>query len=130
MKAVVGHDRHDDALAGQAAALAQVQRGEGEQLVAVDHRAGAIDGEHAVAVAVEGEAEVVAALADGLRERAEVGRADAGVDVAPVGLDRHRGHLRAQAAEGLGGDVHGRAVGAVQHDVAPGEVEVREPALE
>src|ERR1700759_174564 len=83
--------------------LAQVQRGEGEPLVAVDRRARAVHREHAVAVAVEREAEVVAAVADGLNKRPEVGRPDAGVDVAPVGLDGEGGDLRAQAPEGLGG---------------------------
>ena len=63
VEAVVGHHRHGDAVAGQAVGLAQVQRGERDQLVAVDDGAGAVDRQHAVAVAVEREADVVAALA-------------------------------------------------------------------
>ena len=46
------------------------------QLVAVDDRAGAVDRQHAVAVAVEREADVVAALDDRRGERVDVGRAD------------------------------------------------------
>ena len=61
VEAVVGHHRDGDAAARQPALAAQVQRGERDQLVAVDDGAGAVDGEHAVAVAVEGEAGVVAA---------------------------------------------------------------------
>ena len=76
-----------------------VQRGEREQLVAVDDRAGAVDGEHAVAVAVEREADVVAV--EPLGERLDVGRADAVVDVAPVGLVGDDGHVGAEAAEDL-----------------------------
>ena len=57
VEAVVRHHRDGDAVAGQAPGVAQVQRGERDQLVAVDDRARAVDGEHAVAVAVEGEAE-------------------------------------------------------------------------
>src|SRR3954451_15075466 len=117
VEAVVRHHRHGDPIARETAGAAQVQRGEGDELVAVDDGAGAVDGEDAVAVAVEGEPDVVAALADGLDERAEVRGAHAGVDVAPVGLDGHRRHRRAEAAEGLGRDVRGRAVGAVQDDV-------------
>ena len=41
--------------------VAQVEGGERHQLVAVHDRALAVHGEHAVAVAVEGEADVVAA---------------------------------------------------------------------
>ena len=60
---------------------AEVEREDGEDLVAVDDVAFAVDGEHAVAVAVEGDAEVEAAVGhDALQER-EVGRAAADVDV-------------------------------------------------
>ena len=65
--------------------VAQVQRRERQQLVAVDDRAAAVDREHAVAVAVEGEAERVPAREHPLGERLDVRRAAAGVDVAPVG---------------------------------------------
>ena len=46
---------------------AEVEREHGDDLVAVDRLAALVDGEHAVAVAVEGDAEVVGAVADDLR---------------------------------------------------------------
>ena len=106
VEAVVGHHRHGDAVAGQPPGVAQVQGGQRDQLVAVDDGAVAVDGQHAVAVAVEGEAEVVAARDDRLGERVDVGRAAAVVDVAPVGLvgDRRspsrRGGGRSRARRG------------------------------
>ena len=62
VEAVVGHHGHGHAVAGQAAGVAQVERRQRHQLVAVHDRAGAVDRQHAVAVAVEGEADVVAAV--------------------------------------------------------------------
>ena len=102
--------------------------GEREQLVAVDDRAVAVDREHAVAVAVEGEAGVVAALAHRLGQHADVRRAAAVVDVAPVGLGVQQRHARAEAAEDLRRDHEGRAVGAVEDDVESREVEVARSA--
>ena len=52
---------------GSSPGRAQVQGGEGDELVAVDHDAVAVDREHAVAVAVEREADGVAAVDDRLR---------------------------------------------------------------
>ncbi len=56
VEAVVGHHRDGHAVAAQAPAGAQVQRRERHQLVAVDDLAATVDRQHAVAVAVEGEA--------------------------------------------------------------------------
>ena len=70
VEAVVGHHGHRDPAAGEAAGALEVQRRERHQLVAVDDLAGAVDGEHAVAVAVEGEADRVTAGAHPLGERA------------------------------------------------------------
>ena len=64
------------------------QRDRGDDLVAVDHAAVAADRQHAVAVAVEREADVVAARADALDDQLGVRRAAAGVDVDAVGLAR------------------------------------------
>jgi hypothetical protein len=61
VEAEVRHHRDRHAVSGQAATLAQVERGERDELVAVDHDAVAVDREDAVAVAVEREADVVAA---------------------------------------------------------------------
>ena len=110
--------------------LAQVQRRERDQLVAVDHGAGAIDREHAVAVAVEGQAERMPARAHLLAERGDMGRATALVDVAPVGACRHDGDVCAKAAEDLRGNLVGGAVGAVEQDVKPVETQLGEARLQ
>ena len=60
---------------------AQVEREDREDLVAVDRVSLAVDREHAVAVAVEGDPEVEAAVVDDALQEREVGRAAADVDV-------------------------------------------------
>ena len=60
----------------------------GDDLVAVERLARLVDGEDAVAVAVERDAEVVVATTDDLRQERQVGRAAAGVDVGAVGRIR------------------------------------------
>ena len=55
------------AVAGQLPAVGQVQREQGEQHVAVDHRAPVVHGDQPVGVAVEGEAEVGPAFDDRAR---------------------------------------------------------------
>ena len=96
-----------------------MDRGERDQLVAVDDDAVAVDGEHAVAVAVEREAGVVAALAHGLGERVDVRGAAAVVDVAPVGLGGEHLDVGAEAPEQRGRDLVGGAVGAVEQQPRP-----------
>ena len=64
------------------------------------------------------------------RERLDVGRAAAVVDVAAVGLDRHRLHVGAEPAEDLGRDAVGGAVGAVEQHARAAQVEVLEAQLE
>jgi hypothetical protein len=130
VEAVVGHDGHRDAAAGELPGPTQVQGGERDELVAVDDRPGAIDRQHAITVAVQREAERVAAVDDRPRERIDVGRAAALVDVAPVGSVVEGGHRGAEAAEDLGRDAIGRAVGAVQGDVEAGEVQVGEALVQ
>ena len=115
---------------GSLPVLAQVQGGEGDELVAVDDGPGAVDRQHAVAVAVQREADRVAAVDDRLRQRVDVGRAAALVDVASVGGVVEGGHGGAEAAEDLGGDAVGGTVGAVQGDVEAGEVEVGEALVQ
>ena len=66
VEAVVGHHRDRDAAAGQPVAGVQVERGQRDQLVAVDDLAVAVDRQHAVAVAVERERQLVAARAPAL----------------------------------------------------------------
>ena len=61
-----------------------------------------VDREHAVAVAVERDPEVEAAVAHGLLEQREVGRAAADVDVRAVGLVADRVHLGAERSNACG----------------------------
>ena len=68
------------------AGLGHAEGEDREDLVAVDVLALVVDGQAAVGVAVEGEADVGAVLDHGRLERREVGRAAAVVDVEPVGL--------------------------------------------
>ena len=72
-----------------------------------------VDGEQAVGVAVEGEPEVVAARAHAARERVQVRRADAVVDVDAVGLGGRDLVLDAELREDERRDGRGGAVGAV-----------------
>ena len=107
-----------------------MEGGEGDQLVAVHHGACAVHREHAVAVAVEREAHVVAAGRHGLYELLDMGRAAALVDVAAVGLGGHRLHIRAQAAEDLRRHAVGGPMGAVEQHAQPRQVERLEARLE
>ena len=113
-----------------AAGGAQVRGGEGDQLVTVDDRAVAVDREHAVAVAVEREADVMAARADVRLQGVEMGGPDAVVDVAPVGLRGDDVDGRPESPERLRRRLVGRAVGAVQRHPAPREVQPGEALLE
>ena len=61
--------------------------------------AGGVDGEHAVAVAVEGQAEVEAVAGHDLLQRADVRAAAAGVDVGAVGLGEEHGDVGARLRE-------------------------------
>ena len=64
---------------------------------------------------------VRAVLDDGALERLEVGGAAAVVDVEAVRLGADRDHLGARVGEGLGPDLAGRAVRAVEDDLEAGE---------
>ncbi len=119
---VVGHQRADhrpaQAAAGLPAAGQHVQ-----QVVAVDRVALVVGHQHAVAVAVEGDAQLRAMLAHVAGEVVDVHRADPGVDVESVWRGADRDHLRAQLAEQQRRNVVGRAVRAVQHHLQPAQVE-------
>ncbi len=130
VEAVVGHHRDRDPVAGQAAGAAQVEGRQRQELVAVHHDALAVHGQQPVTVAVEGEPHVEAALGDPGRQLIHVGGAAAVVDVAPVGLGAHGLRLGPQAAEDLRSHAVGGAVGAVQQDLQPTQVEAAEAQLE
>ena len=81
-----------------------------------------VDREHAVAVSVEGDAEVVAAVDDDALEQREIGRSAADVDVLAVGVGADRKDLGAEPLERLRRDAGVGAVRAVDGDAQAGEV--------
>ena len=116
VEAEVRHRRHGDQVD------AESEREDRDDLVAVDRRAVLVDREHAVAVAVEGDAEVVRAVAHNLLQRSEVRGAAADVDVGAVGRVGDRGHLGAESLEHARRDRRVGAVGAVDGDAQAREV--------
>ncbi len=100
-----------------------MQRRERDELVAVDHLAVAVDGQDAVAVAVEREAQLVVAGAERRLQALQMRRAAAVVDVASVRLVGEDLDLGAEPAEDLRSGLERRAVGGVEQDTAAGEVE-------
>src|SRR3954462_4720783 len=116
MEAEVRHRRDGDALD------AQVEPEPREDLVAVDRLSALVDREHPVAVAVEGDAEIEAAGANGVRQQGEVGRAAADVDVRPIRLVADRDDLGAELLERLRREACVGAVRAVDPDAEAAEV--------
>ena len=110
VEAEVGHHGDNDRVD------LKVEREDREDLVAVDDPAVAVHGEHAVAVSVEGHAEIRAGRDDLPLQEAEVGGAAADVDVRPVRLVRKRQDLGAKPLERGRGDPRVRAVRAVDGD--------------
>ena len=95
-----------------------MEREHGDDLVTVHLLAALVDREHAVAVAVEGDAEVAAARRARPAQQREVGGAAAVVDVRGRRARADRVHVGAEPLERGGRDRRVRAVGAVQHDAA------------
>ncbi|MNV05499.1 hypothetical protein D3C71_958400 [compost metagenome] len=118
----VGHQRAHHRAAQAAVALPR-RRQHIQQVVAVDRVALVVGHQHAVAVAVEGDAQVRTHLTHLGGEIVDVHRTHAVVDVDPVGLGTDGDHLRAQLAEQQRGDVVGGTVRAVQHDLQAAQVE-------
>src|SRR6476661_1802305 len=118
----VGHHRDGDLVD------LLVEREDRDDLVAVDRLAVLVDREHAVAVTVERDAEVVASFDDGARQEAEIGRTAAHVDVRPVGRVADRVNLGSALLEGLRSESGVGAVRAVDDDAQA--VQVRTEALE
>ena len=92
--------------------------------VAVHHVAVLVHEDDPIRVAVQGDTEIGAVLLDRLAHHLGVQRAALGVDVGAVGLDPDRDHLGAQFLEDCRGHLVGRPVGAVQHDLQAGEIEI------
>jgi hypothetical protein len=83
-----------------------------------------VDHDQPVGVAVERDADVGAFLDHLGLDRLERGRADAIVDVEPVGADADRDDLGAQLPDRGRSDLVGRAVGAVDHHLERVEADV------
>ena len=120
-EAEVAHHGRDHGVLDQVAALGHRQRQDRQDLVAVDVVALVVDREAPVGVAVEGEAGVRAVLEHGGLERTEVGGAAAVVDVEPVRLGADGDHLGTGGPQRPGAGLEGRAVGAVEDHLEPGE---------
>jgi hypothetical protein len=91
-------------------------RDEGHDLVAVCLFTGLVDHDQAVGVAVERNADIGAGAEHGSFQCAGCGRADARIDVHPVGFGADDGELRAEAAQGFRRGFETGAVGTVEHD--------------
>ena len=113
----VAHLRGDDRPFGQAAGFDTVSGGDRQDGVPVGDRAGLVDQNGAVGVAVQADAELGAVFADQPLHVVRVQRPAVAVDVPAVRLDADRNHVRAQFGQDVGGDLVGRAVGAVDHDL-------------
>ena len=116
VEAEVRHRRDRDALDPE------VEREDREGLIAVDRRSPLVDGEHPVAVAVEGDPEVDWPLADELGQRAKVGRPAADVDVRPVRGVPDRGHLGPELLERLRREARVGAVRTVDGDAETAQI--------
>jgi hypothetical protein len=88
-----------------------------KELVAVEERSVAIGHRQAVAVAIEGDAEIGLVLEHGLGESLGRGRADAVVDVGAVGGAADRHHLGAQLLEEANAHAVVGPVRAVDHQL-------------
>ncbi len=82
-----------------------------------------IDELNAVAVAVEGDAEIGTARNDGPLQCLRVCRAAFGIDVESVRLRADRNDVGAEIREEARRDLVGRAMRAIEHDVQPAQVE-------
>ena len=80
-----------------------------------------IDRDQPIAVAVEGQPEIGAALDDRVGQGPGVGGAAIGVDVAPVRFGEQHRHVGAATAEQLGGDRTRRTVSAIEDQPQPVE---------
>ena len=117
MQAQIGHHCGHDGIAGQPALVQQVQAAGSHDLVAIDQTALLVHRQAAVGVAVEGDADVVAAGLYHGGQAVHVGGAAPLVDVHPVGVGVD--HVSAQLGEAVeqpGSGGRGGAVGAVHQD--------------
>ena len=121
VQAEVAHHRGDQRVVDELARLVHGDRQHRHDLVAVDVAAVGVDGQAAVGVAVVGDADVRAVRADGLAQRAEVGRAHPVVDVEPVRVGVQGDDVGAGPRVAVRGDRGRGAVRAVDHHPHPGQ---------
>ena len=116
----VAHHGRDDRAALQPSLPAQLLGAHQEDRVAVDDRAGMIDEDGAIAVAVEGHAQLTAAAHDMRSQRLRVGRSAEQIDVAAVRFVADDDGADPERLEQPGRDRRRGAVGAVdpQHQTA------------
>ena len=122
MQAEISHLRHRDQVD------AELERQHGQDLVAVDRLAALVDGQHAIAVAVERDPEVEPLACNKLLQGAQVGGAATDVDVGAVRAVADRDHLGAEPLERRRRDARVGAVGAVDPD--PEALELLSEALD
>src|SRR5918993_2566451 len=116
-KAEIGHDSRDHRAAAKLFPALQIQRHEGHHLVAVDDPSVLVDHDQPVRISIERDPDVRAAGDDGLLQDLRVSRPTAGVDVEPVRLHAEGDNVGAQLPQGLGSDVVGGAVSAIDDDL-------------
>ena len=107
----IRHRRHDDNVD------ALVEREHRDDLISVDHFALRVDGEHAIAVAVERHTEVCSHLHDLVAQSHKVGGTAVDVDVRAVRGVPDRRYARAELLERLRRDTGVRTVRTVDDDV-------------
>ncbi len=101
-----------------------------QQLVTVVDAAFVVGQHDAIAVAVQRDSQMGPVLANQVRQPIGVYRAHAVVDVESVGRGGHCKHLGAQLMEDIRSHVVGGAVGAIDHELEPFEVDFAgKPAL-
>ena len=118
----VGHQRAGDAF--QRLARRALAGDDEQQLVAVVGPALRVDDGDAVAVAVEGDAEIGLLRRHFLLQRAGRGGADLVVDIEAIGLDTDRGDFGAELVEHVRRDVVGGAMRAIDDQLESLEVEL------
>ena len=116
-KAEVTHDGGDEQVVFEEAEFLVVLAADGHDVVAGDFLAVFIDGNHAVAIAIEGEADVGFQFAHLGTEVLRVLRAAVVVDVHAVGFAMDGSDVGAEFAEDDGGGLVGGAVRAIEHDL-------------
>ena len=118
----VGHDGDHHRVAGQPAPLRQVEREQRQQDVTVDHRAGVVDRDHPVGVAVEA-SPTSAPVLDHRAPPARAGSVDPHLSLmfAPSGESCSATDLGAQFGQHQRRHHRRRAVGAVDHHLQPVE---------